>query len=315
MATGLLLLLDDIASILDDVATLTKVSVEKTAGVLGDDLALNAHQVSGVAPNRELPIVWAVAKGSLVNKAILIPGALALSSWAAWSITPLMIGGGAFLCFEGFEKIAHRFLHGKQDDAAHHAKHHEILSTVEIDVAAAEKDKIKGAVRTDFILSAEIIVISLGIVEKASFSKRLMVLVGVGLLMTIGVYGLVAAIVKLDDLGMHLITKKSPAARRAGRFILAAAPYLMKFLTVAGTVAMFLVGGGLLVHKIDFLHEIVEHVSLLAAKATSLGSIAEKTTGMLLETCIGVVAGAVIVVALTLIRKCLGKNAVTPSAN
>jgi len=302
MATGLLLLLDDIASILDDVASLTKVSIEKTAGVLGDDLALNAHQVSGVAPNRELPIVWAVAKGSMVNKAILVPGALALSSWASWSITPLMIVGGTYLCFEGFEKVAHRFLHGKQEDDAHHAKHQEILSTLEIDVAAAEKEKVRGAVRTDFILSAEIIVISLGIVEKASFSKRLMVLVGVAILMTIGVYGLVAAIVKLDDLGMHLTSKKSAVARRIGRFILAAAPNLMKFLSVAGTVAMFLVGGGLLVHNVGFLHDFVEHLSHFAAQAPMLGSIAQTLTKVLLETCIGVAAGAVVVAIVSLIK-------------
>ena len=302
MATGLLLLMDDIASILDDVAALTKVSIEKTAGVLGDDLALNAHQVSGVAPNRELPIVWAVAKGSMVNKAILVPGALALSSWASWSITPLMIAGGTFLCFEGFEKVAHRFLHGKQEEEAHHAKHQEILSTVEIDVAAAEKEKVRGAIRTDFILSAEIIVISLGIVEKASFSTRMMVLVGVSILMTVGVYGLVAAIVKLDDLGMHLTAKKSLASRRIGRFILVAAPNLMKFLSVAGTVAMFLVGGGLLAHNVRFLHKFVERLSHFAAQAPLLGSVAETLTGMLLETCIGVVVGAVVVAVVLLVK-------------
>lgn len=305
MATGLLLLLDDIASILDDVAVLTKVSVQKTAGVLGDDLALNAHQVSGVAPDRELPIVWAVAKGSLVNKAILVPGALVLSSWAAWSITPLMIVGGTFLCFEGFEKIAHRFLHGKHEDDEHHAKHQEVLSTLEIDVAAAEKEKVQGAIRTDFILSAEIIVISLGIVAKASFYMQLIVLVSIGILMTVGVYGLVAAIVKLDDLGMYLLTKRNGAAQRLGRFILLAAPYLMRFLTVAGTVAMFLVGGGLLVHNVDFLHEYVEHISHLAASSPVLGSIAETLTGTLLETFIGVVAGAIVVAVVTLIKKCL----------
>ena len=305
MATGLLLLLDDIASILDDVAVLTKVSVQKTAGVLGDDLALNAHQVSGVAPNRELPIVWAVAKGSFVNKAILVPGALVLSSWASWSITPLMVAGGTFLCFEGFEKIAHRFLHGKHEDDEHHAKHLEILSTVEIDVAAAEKEKVRGAIRTDFILSAEIIVISLGIVEKASFSKRLMALVAIGILMTVGVYGLVAAIVKLDDLGLYLTTKRQAAMQRLGRFILNSAPYLMRFLTVAGTVAMFLVGGGLLVHNIDFLHAPVEHIAHLAAKAPIMSSIAETLAGMLLETFVGLVAGAVVVAIVTVIKKCL----------
>ncbi len=303
MATGLLLLLDDIASIMDDVATLTKVSVEKTAGVLGDDLALNAHQISGVEPNRELPIVWAVAKGSLKNKAILVPAALAFSSVAPWAITPLMIAGGSFLCFEGFEKVAHQFLHSKQENDQHHSQHLEILATEEIDAVAAETGKVNGAVRTDFILSAEIIVISLDIVEKSSFSTRLGVLAGVGILMTIGVYGLVAIIVKLDDFGMFLTKKPSPSAKGLGRFILIAAPYLMKFLSVAGTVAMFLVGGGILVHKIGFLHVGVEYVSHLASQAPILGSLAEYATGTLLHTLIGLSAGAIVLLVVSLIKK------------
>ncbi len=303
MATGLLLLLDDIASIMNDVATLTKISVEKTAGVLGDDLALNAHQVSGVEPNRELPIVWAVAKGSFKNKAILVPGALALSSVAPWAITPLMIAGGSFLCFEGFEKISHRFLHSKQEDEQHHAQHLEVLATAEIDVAAAEKEKVNGAVRTDFILSAEIIVIALDIVEKSSFSTRLAVLVGVGILMTIGVYGLVAIIVKLDDVGMFLTTQRKASVRGFGRFILIAAPHLMKFLTVAGTVAMFLVGGGILVHKIEFLHAGVEYISHLAFQAPILSRLAEYATGTLLHTLIGLSAGAIVLLVVSLIKK------------
>jgi len=303
MATGLLLLLDDIAAIMDDVAALTKVSMQKTAGVLGDDLALNAHQVSGVAANRELPIVWAVAKGSMVNKAILVPGAIAISSVAPFAITPLMVIGGAYLCFEGFEKIVHKFLHSKQEDDAHHNQHQEILATEEIDVAAAEKEKINGAVRTDFILSAEIIVLSLGIVESSPFSTRLLVLVGVGILMTIGVYGLVAVIVKLDDLGLYLKTKQNEVARRIGSFILLAAPYLMKFLSVAGTVAMFLVGGGILVHKVEFLHHWVEKVTHLASEIPAIGVFAERASGMLMETLIGLAAGAIVLLAVTLIRK------------
>ncbi len=298
MATGLLLLLDDIASILDDVATLTKVSVEKTAGVLGDDLALNAHQVSGVAPNRELPIVWAVAKGSLKNKAILVPGALAFSWAAPWAITPLMIAGGAFLCFEGCEKIAHRFLHSKHEDDAHHAQHLEILATEEIDVAGAEQEKIKGAVRTDFILSAEIIVIALDIVAKSPFSTRLAVLFGVGILMTIGVYGLVAVIVKLDDLGMVLQKRPNKTSQRMGNFILSSAPYLMKFLSVAGTVAMFLVGGGILSHKIGFLHHGVEFVSQWANQIPMIGWLLETVTVMISQTLIGVATGAVVLLAV-----------------
>ena len=303
MATGLLLLLDDIASILDDVATLTKVSVEKTAGVLGDDLALNAHQVSGVAPNRELPIVWAVAKGSMVNKAILIPGAIALSSWAPWSISPLMIAGGSFLCFEGCEKILHKVLHSKHEDDAHLAQHKEILATEEIDVVAAENKKVQGAIRTDFILSAEIIVISLDIVANATFLTRVMALVGVGVLMTVGVYGLVAIIVKLDDFGMYLTSKPSKVSQRFGRFLLAAMPYLMKFLTIAGTVAMFLVGGGILVHKVEFLHHAVEHVSHLAGNAPVVGWLAEHATGMLLNTVVGLAVGAIVLIASTIVKK------------
>ena len=303
MATGLLLLLDDIASILDDVATLTKVSLEKTAGVLGDDLALNAHQISGVAPNRELPIVWAVAKGSMVNKVILIPGALGFSIVAPWAITPLMIVGGSFLCFEGCEKIAHRLLHSKHEDETHLAQHIEILVTEEIDVAEAESEKIKGAIRTDFILSAEIIVIALDIVEKSTFSTQFAVLVGVGILMTIGVYGLVAGIVKLDDLGMYLSMKRGARTRRLGRFILLATPCLMKFLSVAGTIAMFLVGGGILVHKIEFLHHFVEYVSHRAAQVPVLSSVAERASSMILESLIGLSAGAIVLVVVTLFKK------------
>ncbi len=303
MATGLLLLLDDIASILDDVATLTKVSVEKTAGVLGDDLALNAHQVSGVQPNRELPIVWSVAIGSLKNKAILVPGALGFSVVAPWAISPLMIAGGSFLCFEGCEKIAHRFLHSKHEVEAHQAQHLEILSTQEIDVAAAESKKIQGAIRTDFILSAEIIVIALDIVDGETFSIRLGVLVGVGILMTVGVYGLVAVIVKLDDLGMHLTTKRSVAAQRTGRFILRAAPWLMKFLSVAGTVAMFLVGGGILVHKIEFLQHYVELASHSASQIPIAGWLAEHLTGMLLNTLVGLTVGTLVLIAVALAKR------------
>lgn len=219
MASGLLLLLDDIASIMDDVAVLTKTTVSKTAGVLGDDLALNAQQVSGVSASRELPIVWAVAKGSAVNKAILIPGALFLSWATPWAIGPLMVAGGSYLCFEGCEKIAHKLFHSKHDDAVHHAQHVEVPVTEEVNIAQAEKSKIAGAIRTDFILSAEIVVISLDIVAKESLTVRFLVLAGVGVLMTVGVYGLVAAIVKIDDLGEHLI-KKTGVAKQLGRFLL-----------------------------------------------------------------------------------------------
>jgi predicted DNA repair protein MutK len=301
MATGLLLLLDDIASVLNDVALLTKTTVSKTAGVMGDDLALNAQQVSGSTPNRELPIVWAVAKGSFVNKAILVPGALLLSAIAPWSISPLMVAGGSYLCFEGCEKLAHKFLHTHQEDAAHLAKHQEILATEEIDVVAAEKEKIQGAVRTDFVLSAEIIVIALGIVEKTPILTRVIVMVGVGVLMTIGVYGLVAAIVKIDDVGAYL-ARKEGWTKKLGIVLSGSAPPLMKFLTVAGTAAMFFVGGGILAHKWPTLHHGIDHLGESAGKVPVIGYPLELLTTMFLEGCVGVVAGAIVLLAVTAIK-------------
>ncbi len=254
MASGLLVLLDDIAMILDDVATMTKVAVKKTAGILGDDLALNAQQVTGIESNRELPVVWAVAKGSFWNKVVLVPLALLLSSVAPWAIEPLMIAGGAFLCFEGCEKLAHNFFHPKEEQQ-HREEHKAHLANATVDIVAAEKAKVRGAIRTDFILSAEIVVITLGTVGDAIFTTRLLVLVSMSLLMTAGVYGLVAGIVKLDDVGLSLIRRPaekpfSAILARIGRAIVSAAPYLMKFLSFAGTAAMFLVGGGILAHGV-----------------------------------------------------------------
>ncbi|MBC5767397.1 DUF808 domain-containing protein [Ramlibacter albus] len=237
MATTLLALIDDIASLLDDVSAMTKVAAHKTAGVLGDDLALNAQQVAGVTPDRELPVVWRVAKGSMINKAILVPAALAISAIAPWAVTPLLMLGGAYLCYEGFEKVAHRLFHSRK------AGEHHAPVTVE-----SEKDKIKGAIRTDFILSAEIIVITLGTVAKEPFITQVGVLAAVAVLMTIVVYGLVGGIVKLDDFGLFLTRRPSAGAQGIGRAILAAAPWLMKALSIFGTAAMFLVGGGILVH-------------------------------------------------------------------
>ncbi|HAU79177.1 MAG TPA: DUF808 domain-containing protein, partial [Stenotrophomonas sp.] len=237
---SLFALLDDIASLLDDVSVLTKVAAKKTAGVLGDDLALNAQQVTGVSANRELPVVWAVAKGSLVNKAILVPAALAISAWLPWAITPLMMIGGAFLCYEGVEKLAHRFLHSRDEDEQRKAERAKALADEKVDMVAWEKDKVKGAIRTDFILSAEIIVLSLGVVSSAPFLNQVSALVVIALAMTVFVYGLVAGIVKLDDLGLYL-SRKGAALAAVGRGLLVAAPWLMKFLSVAGTAAMFLV--------------------------------------------------------------------------
>ena len=239
--SSLLVLIDDIAAVLDDVALMTKMAAKKTAGVLGDDLALNAQQVSGVRAERELPVVWAVAKGSFRNKLILVPAALAISALAPWLVTPLLMVGGAYLCFEGFEKLAHKYLpHG--DDAAEHEQTLQALADPQVDLVAFEKDKIKGAIRTDFILSAEIIAITLGTVAGASLSQQVVVLSGIAIVMTIGVYGLVGGIVKLDDLGLWLAQKPGALARGIGGAILRAAPWMMKSLSVIGTAAMFMVG-------------------------------------------------------------------------
>ncbi|MFZ2752354.1 MAG: DUF808 domain-containing protein [Lysobacteraceae bacterium] len=306
--SSLFALIDDIASLLDDVSVMTKVATQKTAGVLGDDLALNAQQVSGVNPDRELPVVWAVAKGSLVNKAILVPTALAISALEHWLhsrgmnvplITPLLMLGGAFLCYEGVEKLAHKFLHGKDEDNKHHVELIEAVANEQVDMVAFEKDKIKGAIRTDFILSAEIIVISLGTVAQEDFTRQLAVLAAIALIMTIGVYGLVGGIVKLDDLGLLLNrdTRGNGLAklkRGIGAAILRSAPYLMKFLSVAGTAAMFLVGGSILVHGIAPLHHFIE--------AYNAGSFGWLVT-MLFDAAAGIAAGAIVVALVTGISK------------
>ncbi len=302
MASSLFALLDDIATILDDVSILTKVAAKKTAGVLGDDLALNAQQVAGVKADRELPVVWAVAKGSAVNKAILVPAALAISAWLPWAITPLLMIGGAFLCFEGVEKLAHRFLHSKEEDDAHHRELTEAMTNPQVDLVAVERDKIKGAVRTDFILSAEIIVITLGTVATADFLTRLSVLVGIAVIMTVGVYGLVAGIVKLDDFGLYLSRRASAGAQAVGRGILRAAPWLMKFLSVAGTAAMFLVGGGILSHNIPPLHHAVEGFT---AGLGGFGVIASA----LADAVVGIVAGAIVLGGFLLFKRLRGTPA------
>ncbi|XQA64603.1 DUF808 domain-containing protein [Xanthomonas sacchari] len=291
---SLFTLLDDITTLLDDVSLLTKVAAKKTAGVLGDDLALNAQQVTGVNADRELPVVWAVAKGSLLNKAILVPAALAISAWLPWAITPLMMIGGAFLCFEGVEKLAHRFLHSKEEDAARHAQQVQALADQQVDVVALEKDKVKGAIRTDFILSAEIIVLSLGVVAGVPLLQQLAVLVAIALAMTAGVYGLVAGIVKLDDLGLYL-SRKGDAAAAIGRGILWLAPWLMRTLSIAGTAAMFLVGGGILVHSIGPLHHAIEGI----APTGGLGSLVLALGNAL----VGIVAGALVLAVVLGIKK------------
>ncbi len=297
MATSsLLALIDDIATVLDDVAILTKLAAKKTAGVLGDDLALNAQQVAGVSADRELPVVWAVAKGSALNKLILVPAALAISAVAPWAVTPLLMLGGLFLCFEGFEKLAHRWLHRKQDDAAEHQELLAALRDPKVDLVAFEAQKIKGAVRTDLVLSAEIVAITLGAVAGAPFLTQLGVLSAVAVLMTVGVYGFVAAIVKLDDLGLHLSRAEgntgSARIRRAlGAGILRTAPLLMKFLSVAGTAAMFLVGGGILMHGLPALHHAL--LALVPAGASSAAqSFIQVLLPVLFDALLGLLAGA-----------------------
>jgi len=299
---SLLTLLDDIATVLDDVAVMTKVAAKKTAGVLGDDLALNAQQVHGVRAERELPVVWAVAKGSALNKAILVPAALLISAFVPWLIMPLLMIGGAYLCYEGFEKLAHKFLHPKHEVEQKNQELIEAVANPEVDMVAFEKEKIKGAVRTDFILSAEIIVIALGTVAAATFAKQAAVVVSIAILMTVGVYGFVALIVKLDDMGAHLCKKPGAVAQFFGKGLLAAAPKLMKFLSILGTAAMFMVGGGIVTHSIPLIHHLIEHA---AAMTEPVGWL----TSSILNGLAGVVIGAVVLAVVSLIGKLFRKQA------
>lgn len=326
-ASSLLALIDDIATILedvsamaqvaarksvvvaDDVSVMTKVAAQKTAGVLGDDLALNAQQVAGVHANRELPVVWAVARGSLVNKAILVPAALAISAFAPWAITPLLMVGGAFLCFEGFEKVAHQFLHAPSQSAAVREEHVRALGNPAVDMVALERDKIKGAVRTDFILSAEIIAITLGTVAAAPFVQQLAVLAGIAVIMTLGVYGLVAGIVKLDDAGLWLSRQSSGVARALGGGMLRAAPLLMRCLSIAGTAAMFLVGGGILTHGLPVLHHVIESATVVAG-AWPLRGLWQSLIPALLNAVAGLIAGGLVLAGVSLVKRLFSR---TPS--
>ncbi len=292
MTSSLLALIDDIATILDDVALLTKVAAKKTAGVLGDDLALNAQQVAGVHADRELPVVWAVCQGSFLNKLILVPAALVISLVAPWAVTPLLMVGGAYLCFEGFEKLAHKYLHDASGDLAHQQELHDALLDASVDLVALEKDKIKGAIRTDFILSAEIIAITLGTVQTSPWLTQLTVLAGIAVVMTAGVYGIVAGIVKIDDAGLYLSRRPAHgvpgrALQALGRGLLRSAPWLMKTLSVVGTAAMFLVGGGILVHGMPFLHHMLEAIAV----------------PLLPDLLVGVVAGALVLLGVTLAQR------------
>jgi uncharacterized protein len=300
--SSLFALIDDIATILDDVAVMSKVAAKKTAGVLGDDLALNAQQVTGMTADRELPVVWTVAKGSFVNKLILVPAALAISAFAPWAVIPLLMLGGAYLCYEGVEKLAHKFLHSKAEDSAHHTELVAAVVNPAIDIVAFEKDKIKGAVRTDFILSAEIITITLGTVAAATFTQQVLVLSLIAIVMTVGVYGLVAGIVKIDDLGLYLSRRAGLGAmpsvvRRIGTGLLVAAPYLMKTLSVLGTAAMFLVGGGIITHGLPALHHAIE------AWTKTIGGFHGTLASTLIDGVVGIVVGALVLAVVISAQK------------
>lgn len=298
-ASGLLALIDDITSILDDVMILTKTAAAKTTGVMGDDLALNAEQVSGVHVDRELPVVWAVARGSFVNKLILVPAALAISAFVPALIMPLMMVGGLYLCYEGFEKIAHKLLHNQVDDQ-HHAEHLASLADPDADLLVIEAQKIKGAIRTDFVLSAEIIVITLGTMSTAPLAQQVLALTIVAIGATVLVYGLVAGIVKLDDAGLALQRRPDSASRRFGAAILRTAPILMKSLSIVGTVAMFTVGGGILAHGVPMLEHLVEGIAApLAAGSGVLGMVARTISAAL----VGVLAGGLAVGVVSLGRR------------
>jgi len=303
MASSLFLLLDDIASVLDDVSTMTQVAVKKTAGVLGDDLALNAKQVTGVNPARELAVVWAVARGSALNKAVLVPAALAVSWLAPWAVTPLLMAGGAYLCFEGAEKILHHLTHrrGRTPHAAGHAG--DAGSSAAADRPGNESERVSGAIRTDFILSAEIIVITLGVVASQPLVTQVGVLLAISAAMTIGVYGLVAAIVKLDDLGAWLATRRAPVAAAVGRAIVASAPWLMRALSIAGTIAMFLVGGGIIAHGIPVVHHAVAD---LAGPACGLAGPWPGILSLVAEGAVGLGVGLALAGVVEPVRRLVG---------
>lgn len=308
MSSSLLALLDDIATILDDVAILSKVAAQKTAGVLGDDLALNAQQVAGVTADRELPVVWAVCKGSLVNKLILVPAALLISIFIPWAVTPLLMVGGAYLCFEGFEKLAHKFLHSPAEDQAHADELLQALANPAVDLLALERDKVKGAIRTDFVLSAEIIAITLGTVQNSPWLTQLAVLSAIAVAMTFGVYGFVAGIVKIDDAGLYLSRRTGPTVwlggqQSLGRALLGAAPWLMKTLAVVGTAAMFLVGGGILVHGLGPLHHAVQALLVQWGGGGGLDYLVQAVLPLVLDALTGVVAGALVFLGMTALQR------------
>lgn len=303
MATSLLALLDDITLLADDVAAMSKIAARKTAGVLGDDIALNANQVSGFSPSRELPVVWAVAKGSFINKAILVPIALLLVAFAPWSLTPLLMAGGAFLCFEGVEKVFHKFLHSPEQAEAHHQELIAIIQKSPEQVVELEREKIKGAVRTDFILSAEIIAITLGTMQGVSLTQQAMVLVAISVVFTAGVYALVAGFVKLDDVGIYLAATQNKIKQAFGRMIIKIAPMLMRALSILGTLALFLVGGGIISHGIPFLHHFIEGLPQKMAAIPNLGSALAYVAPSVINMLVGLIVGSIVLMVVQLYKK------------
>lgn len=294
--SSLLTLLDDIATLLDDISMMGKLAAKKTAGVLGDDLSLNAQQVSGVRANRELPVVWSVAKGSLLNKVILVPLALLISAFIPWAVTPLLMIGGAYLCFEGVEKVLHT-LHERKHKGDEDARQQRLEAIAQQDPGLYERDKVKGAIRTDFILSAEIVAITLGIVAEAPLLNQVLILSGIAILVTIGVYGLVGVIVKLDDMGYWLVEKRNALAQGMGKGLLVIAPWLMKTLSVVGTLAMFLVGGGIVVHGVAPVHHAIE--AFAAQQASWLAALVPVLANLVL----GFIIGAVVLAVVNLVSR------------
>lgn len=310
--SSLLALIDDIATLLDDISIYSKIAAKKTAGVLGDDLALNAEQVTGIKADRELPVVWAVAKGAFINKLILVPVALLISAIMPWLVVLLLMIGGAYLCFEGFEKVFHKFLHSKNESEERHQNQINAIKDKSVNLLEFEKKKIKGAIRTDFILSAEIIVLTLGAVKSAEFVTQIGVLTTIAIAVTIVVYGLVAAIVKLDDAGLYLLATEanktfSNIKHQSGRIILIMAPYLMKALSVVGTVAMFLVGGGIIAHNIPLLHHAVDVLSLSSLEIPAVGSLFSSSVPVFFNFITGLLVGLCVFLVLKIIGIIMSK--------
>ncbi|WP_116826494.1 MULTISPECIES: DUF808 domain-containing protein [Pseudomonas syringae group] len=301
-----LALLDDIATLLDDVAAQSKIATTKTAGVLGDDLALNAQQVTGVRAEREIPVVLAVAKGSLLNKAALIPIAMLISAFAPWAITPLLMVGGAYLCFEGVEKVLHRFLHPEVDQER--AERVKAIAEPKVDMVEFERKKIRGAVITDLVLSGEILVLALATVASEPLLEQFLTLVVVSLIITFAVYGFVAGIVRMDDVGLRLVTSTRTIGNASGRFLLWFAPVLMRVLAVVGTIAMWLVGGGIYTHGLPFLHFMSETVVGTVSSVAVAGPALAVLGAPLFDGIVGIVVGSLLVGLFMLGKLVLGRK-------